>query len=126
MYFLPFRVRVFRIEGDGIFVRVEDTSHELGGPNREPRALHVGHTFCEVQLFQWFNPPRSDTNPWPLQLWTVDLRILNSLIGGTPQERSYPGDSVWLKLSDPTGTGIPTIATALSLVVEPGQGVGLR
>jgi hypothetical protein len=81
--------------------------------------LSLGHVFTEVVLFEWKRPPVNDTNPWPIQIWPVNLRATGA---GDPV--IYPGSSTWVQLC---GYGLESLAAAISGISgNPNRGVGMR
>ena len=85
--------------------------------------IQIGDCFNEAVLLQWQVPPKNDTNPWPLQLWCVKLKIVGASWGGTEWGVLYPGCSAQLIMS---GTGLDLVNTAMGLITAPTMLVGLR
>jgi hypothetical protein len=125
MLFLRMDALVLRLQGEGVFARVQDTGEQTG-PLCEPRALRIGHFFHEVVLQQMYHPPISDTNPQPLEIWPIHLQLIEARSGGSLVTELFPGDSVWMRFLDKSGMGITTLQTAFDRITLPTQSVGLR
>lgn len=87
-----------------------------------PNAITLGWHFKGLALVQWFTPPKSDTNPWPLQIWDVDLRLIGSSISLQDIGILFPGQTASVVLQ---GTGFELIPAALAMATEPTMQVGL-
>jgi hypothetical protein len=109
---LKLRAIVGQVQGDCVELRCEQEDHDHNEP------LTLGHCFREVVLYEVFNPPLNYTNPWPLQIWCVNLQGVWS-----SEPVLYPGRSAFFQLR---GSGFENIVTAKGLITKPTQGVGLR